>query len=103
MNTFPIDPIDIHRLLRRGTESVIPLLDKLYEKALQSHAFISDTSISKFDMTFRLQNAQRLLTYEEREREREREGGREGEREGELIYLAVVIRYFLLQNVLQYV
>ena len=43
----------------------------------------------------------------ERERERGREGEGEGEgereREGELIYLAVVIRYFLLQNVLQYV
>ena len=100
MNAFPIDPIDVHRLLRRGTESVTPLLDKLYEKALQSHAFISDTSISKFDMTFRLQNAQRLLTYEKRERGREREEGGERKR---VIILQLSLLIFLLQDVLQYV
>jgi hypothetical protein len=61
LNVFPVDDIDIHRLMRRGTNAVAPLLDKLYEKALQSHAMISDPSITKFDLNFRLQNSQRLL------------------------------------------
>lgn len=47
--------------MRRAGEAVVPLLDKLYEKALQSHAMVNDPSVSKFDLTFRLQNAQRLL------------------------------------------
>ena len=56
-----MDPIDIHRLMRRAAEAISPILDRLYTKALQTHEILSDPTISKFDLNFRLQNAQRQL------------------------------------------
>ena len=60
---FPVDEIDIHRLLKRAVDAVTPLLDKLFEKALYSHSMVSDPSVGKFDLNFRLQNSIRLLRY----------------------------------------
>ena len=56
-----MDPIDIHRLMRRAAEAINPILDRLYAKALQTHELTSDPTVSKFDLNFRLQNAQRQL------------------------------------------
>ena len=60
-SSFPVDQIDIHRLVQRATAAVTPLLDKLYKKALQSHFLVNDPTVSKYDHRFRLQNAVRLL------------------------------------------
>ena len=56
-----MDQIDIHRLLRRAADAISPILDRLYAKALKSEQLISDPTISKFDLNFWLQNAQRQL------------------------------------------
>ena len=56
-----MDQIDIHRLMRRAADAISPILDRLYAKALKSEQLISDPTISKFDLNFWLQNAQRQL------------------------------------------
>ena len=60
-SSFPVDQIDIHRLVQRATAAVTPPLDKMYKKALQAHHLVGDPTVSKYDQTFRLQNAVRLL------------------------------------------
>jgi len=57
-----VDTSDIQGLLERAADAVTPLLDKLYEKAFQSHQSVFDPTVTKYDLSFRLKNTQRLLT-----------------------------------------
>ena len=59
--SFPVDDTDVRYLLQRASDAVAPLLDRMYDKALQTHLSVFDASVSKYDLGFRLQNAQRLL------------------------------------------
>ena len=59
--SFPIDATDIQGLLMRAGDAVSPLVDKLYEKAFNAYASVFNPTATKFDQSFRLQNAQRLL------------------------------------------
>ena len=59
--SFPVDRADLRSLVGRAGEAVSPLLDRLYEKALQSHQAVYDPTVSKYDLGFRLQSALRLL------------------------------------------
>jgi hypothetical protein len=59
--SFPVDRADLRSLVGRAGEAVTPLLDRLYEKALQSHQSVYDPTVSKYDLGFRLQSALRLL------------------------------------------
>lgn len=59
--SFPVDEADLHALVQRAADAIAPLLDKLYEKALQSHQSVFDPTATKYDLSFRLQNATRLL------------------------------------------
>ena len=61
--SFPVDEADLHALLQRAADAIAPLLDKLYEKALQSHQSVFDPTATKYDLSFRLQNAMRLLRF----------------------------------------
>lgn len=56
-----MDRADLRSLISRAGDAVSPLLDKLYEKALQSHQAVFDPTVSKYDLGFRLQSALRLL------------------------------------------
>ncbi len=47
----------------RAGDAVSPLVDKLYEKAFTAYASVFDATATKYDQSFRLQNAQRLLRY----------------------------------------
>ena len=59
--SYPLDDSAIQGLLQRAADAVSPLLDKLYEKAFQSHQSVFDPAVTKYDLTFRLKNSQRLL------------------------------------------
>ena len=59
--SYPVDASDIQGLLMRAADAVAPLIDKLYEKALNAYDSVLDPTATKFDQSFRLQNAQRLL------------------------------------------
>ena len=59
--SYPLDGSAIQALLQRAADAVSPLLDKLYEKAFQSHQSVFDPAVTKYDLTFRLKNTQRLL------------------------------------------
>ena len=59
--SYPVDGSAIQVLLQRAADAVSPLLDKLYEKAFQSHQSVFDPAVTKYDLSFRLKNTQRLL------------------------------------------
>jgi hypothetical protein len=59
--SFPVDRADLQSLVSRAGDAVSPLLDRLYEKALQSHEAVFDPTVSKYDLGFRLQSALRML------------------------------------------
>lgn len=56
-----MDENEIRALFIRAADAVAPLIDKLYEKALKAYQSVFDTTVGKFDLPFRVQNAQRLL------------------------------------------
>ena len=61
--SFPVDRADLQSLVSRAGDAVSPLLDRLYEKALQSHEAVFDPTVSKYDLGFRIQSALRMLRW----------------------------------------
>jgi len=59
--SFPVDSSEVLTLLARAGDAVRPLLDRLYDKALAAHAAVFDPTATKYDISFRVQNGQRLL------------------------------------------
>ena len=59
-----MDRADLRSLVSRAGDAVAPLLDRLYEKAMQSHEAVLDPTVSKYDHGFKLQATVRLLRYD---------------------------------------
>ncbi|XP_065890000.1 uncharacterized protein [Dysidea avara] len=60
-STVKVSQTDIDSLMLRASNALIPVLDKLYEKAFAAYRAVMDGTAGKFDLKFRLTNAQRLL------------------------------------------
>lgn len=58
---FPLDVSELQLFLSRGAEALSPLIDLLYQKAFSTYNSIFEPSVTYYDQTFRVQNAQRLL------------------------------------------
>ena len=61
VQSFPVDESSIELFLRRASDALVPLLNLLYEKAFSTYDSVFQPSLTKFDQTFRIQNAIRLL------------------------------------------